>query len=88
MSYKNYISKALTPNTTNTLGQFVLGGIHINKAMTGTLVIKDGTTTLGTIAASSAAGDYWTVPGGIAFANLVLVSNSASDDVSVSLTAV
>jgi hypothetical protein len=88
MSYKNYKVIALTPNTTNTLGQLVLGGIHINKAMTGTLVIKDGSVTLGTIAAATVAGTFWDVAGGAAFGNLVIVSNSAADDVSVSVTAV
>jgi hypothetical protein len=81
-----WTGKALTPNTTNTLGQYRLGAIFINKAMTGTLVIQDGSVTIGTIAASTPAGTYFDVSEGIAFSNLVIVSNSAADDVSVAIT--
>lgn len=86
--YKNYIPKAVTANETNTFGQFILAGIFINKAMTGTLVVKDGVTTLGTIAAATAAGTYWANPQGTSFGNLVLVSNSAADDISIAVSAV
>lgn len=76
---------AITPNATNTIGQVRLGGIYINKAMTGTLVIRDGATVRGTIAAATVAGTYWTTEEGMGFANLVIVSNNAADDITVSL---
>lgn len=86
--YKNYIPKAVTANDTTTVGQCVLAGIYINKAMTGTLIVKDGTVVLGTIAAATPAGSYWVDPQGTSFGNLILVSNSAADDISIAVSAV
>ena len=84
--YKNFIPKALTANGTTTIGACVLAGIFVNKAMTGTLVIKDDTVTVGTIAATSPAGSYWICPQGTAFGNLSIVSNSAADDASIAFS--
>lgn len=86
--YKNYIPKQVTANGTTTVGQCVLAGIYINKAMTGTLVVKDGSAVLGTIAAATPAGSYWVDPQGTSFANLVLVSNNGTDDISIAFSAV
>lgn len=58
-------------------------GIHleINKATTGTITIADAGTTVGVVAASTAAGgkDYWGLNG------VVTVVNSATEDITVSV---
>lgn len=78
----------VTPNSTTILGACLLFGVYINKPMTGTLVIKDGTITRGTIAAATAAGTFWGITHGNTFANLTIVSNNVADDVSVSVCGV
>jgi hypothetical protein len=70
----------LTGTADTTLGSCLLFGISINKATTGTVTPKEGSTALGQFAASTAAGMYWTVPNGARFANLV-ITLSAADDV-------
>ena len=57
----------------------VLGGVSINKATVGTVTIKDGGTTIATIAATTPGGMYLT--GGIAFASLNVSMTTAAEDV-------
>lgn len=58
-------------------------GIFVNKTLVGTIAIKTGSTTIGTLAVGSLANTYWAVDGGTEIADLQLVSSSASDDVAV-----
>lgn len=57
-------------------------GVHleINKATTGTITVTDGGSTVGIVAASTAAGgkDYWGLNG------VVTIVNSATEDITVS----
>lgn len=75
----------VTKNATTTLGQVKLYALFINKAMTGTVTVQEGSTVLATIAASTAAGTYFNFPGGMSFANLQFVSNNAAEDMSCAI---
>ena len=80
-TYKNIT----TPATTTFVGQtnqVILASININKALTGTLVIKSGSTTIGTIAAGTAVGQYWYTNHGITIPDFTIV-NASSEDVTV-----
>lgn len=57
----------------------VLGGVSINKATVGTVTIKDGATTIATIAAATPGGMYLKAP--IAFASLNTSMTTAAEDV-------
>jgi len=72
--------KQLAGTATTTFGSVLLMGVTINKVLTGTVVIKEGTSTVGTIAASTAAGDYHNIPSGVRYSSLSIVL-SAGDDV-------
>jgi hypothetical protein len=81
---RNYSYKNFTTAGTNTfyggeLMKCVLGGIFINKNLTGTLVIKADATTIGTIAAGTAAGTYWNTMEGIEIEKLSIVNGSTED---------
>ena len=60
-------------------GPGVLGGVSINKSTVGTVTIKDGATTLATIAASTPANMLLKAP--IAFASLNVSMSTAAEDV-------
>lgn len=64
---------------TTTLKSCLLYGISINKALTGTVAIKESGTAVGTIAASTAAGSFFIVPNGTRFAALTIVLSAADD---------
>ncbi len=57
----------------------VLGGLSINKATVGTITVKDGATTIATIAAATPGGMY--LEGPIAFASLNTSLSTAAEDV-------
>lgn len=71
--------KQLTASATTTIGSVFLYGICINKVLTGTITVKDGTSVVGTIAASTVAGMFFAVPNGIRFTNLVIILSAADD---------
>lgn len=81
-SYKHITSGATTTFAGNETKRVVLGAININKALTGTLVIKSGSTTIGTIAAATIAGEYWYSNTGTEIEDLQIV-NASSEDVTV-----
>jgi hypothetical protein len=64
---------------TTTLKSCFLYGICINKVLTGTVTIKDSAATVGTIAASTAAGMYHAIPNGVRYAALTIVLSGADD---------
>jgi hypothetical protein len=67
---------------TGTGRRIALTGIAINKALTGTLTIKSGATTLGQFAAGTAPGILWDVIGGVEIPDLQIVT-SATEDITV-----
>lgn len=72
--------KVCEASDTTTFGRGQLGAICVNKTLTGTVTIKETSTTLGTLAAGSLAGNYWFTPGdGVTFANLVVTLSGADD---------
>lgn len=70
----------LTGTGTTTIGSAFLYLVNVNKVLTGTVTIKEGAATVGTIAASTIAGAYHLLPSGARYANLV-ITLSAADDV-------
>lgn len=72
----NYITTA----TTTTVGKTYGLRVSINKALTGTVTIADGGTTVAIIAATTAAQDkvYY------GFSGVVTVVNSATEDITLS----
>ena len=58
----------------------MLYGIAINKTLTGTLTVKEGSSAVGTFAATTAPGMYHLIPQGVRYYKLTLVL-SAGDDV-------
>lgn len=70
----------LTGTGTTTLGSRFLMAICVNKALTGTMVIKDGASTVGSFAIGTAVGTYHIVPNGARYQNMQVVL-SAGDDV-------
>jgi len=78
-SFKSITSPATTTFAGNEMHRVILHGIQINKALTGTLSIRSGSTIIGTIAASVAAGSYWTSAHGVEIADLTIVNNLAED---------
>lgn len=83
-----YSTKLGTPNGITSLGRTRLGAIFVNETLAGTLVIKDGATTVGTIAVGVVAGTYFDVDGGSMYSDLTITSNNAGDDFSVATAAV
>ncbi len=85
-NYK-YITTAATTLLAGTeISRILIKGIHINKVMTGTLTIKSGGasgTTIGIIAASTIAGDYWVTPDGIEVENPAF-TNGSTEDITIS----
>ncbi len=60
-------------------GPGVLGGVSINKVTVGTVTIKDGGTTIATIAAATPGGMY--LQGPASFASLNVSMSTAAEDV-------
>ena len=81
-NYKNITGAATTTFAGNETKRVVLGAININKALTGTLVIKTGSTVIGTIAASTPAGEYWYSNTGVEVEDLQ-ITNASAEDVTV-----
>lgn len=71
-----------TASGTTTIGSAFLMSISVNKTLAGTVVIKDGSATVGTMAIGVTAGDYHNLPNGGRYGNL-LVTLSAADDVTI-----
>lgn len=69
----------ITASGTTTIGSCFLYLININKVLTGTVTIKDGSAVLGTIAAATAAGAHHILPSGGRYSNLVVVLSAADD---------
>jgi hypothetical protein len=80
-SYK-YITTAATTAFAGDTKRIVLGAININKALTGTLTIIAGSTTIGVIAATTPAGEYWYSAGGTEIEDLK-ITNASTEDVTV-----
>jgi hypothetical protein len=80
-TYKN-ITTAATTTFAGEVKKVVLASININKLLTGTLVIKAGSTVIGTIAASTIAGQYWYTNHGTEIEDLQ-ITNASSEDVTV-----
>ena len=62
-------------------GQGALAGISINKATVGTVALKDGNTTIATIAATTPGGMY--LQGPIEFASLNVSLSTAAEDITI-----
>lgn len=60
-----------------------LMGIFINKTTTGTVTIKNSSTTIGAMAIGTTPGTYWLSDGGVEINDLQIVT-SAADDLTVS----
>lgn len=71
--------KQLGASASTTLGSVRLFGICLNKVTTGTITVKEGSSTVGTIAASTAAGMFFLSTFGISFTNLVITLSAADD---------
>lgn len=71
--------KKLAGTASTTLGSVLLFGISVNTTLTGTLIVKEGATALGTFAIGTTPGTYWLVTNGVRFANLVLTLSAADD---------
>jgi hypothetical protein len=81
-SYKNITTGATTTFAGTETKRVVLGAININKILTGTLVIKSGSTVIGTIAASTPIGEYWYTTTGTEIEDLQ-ITNASTEDVTV-----
>jgi hypothetical protein len=77
---RDYYPVQCAGTATTTLKSCFLAGICINKVLTGTVTIKENGTAVGTIAASTAAGQFHMVPNGVRYGALTIVL-SAGDDV-------
>lgn len=79
-NYKNITTAATTVFApTGGLLRTVLGAININKTLTGTITIKSGSTTIGVIAATTPAGEYWYSNTGTLIEDLQIVNGSTED---------
>lgn len=74
--------KQLGGTATTTIGSCFLYNICINKTLTGTLAVKEGSNTVATFAIGTTPGNYHQHAGGVRYGSLSLVL-SAGDDVSV-----
>ena len=81
-TYKYITTATTTVFASNETKRIVLGAINVNKILTGTLVIKSGSTTIGTLAASTPIGEYWYTTTGTEIEDLQIV-NASSEDVTV-----
>ena len=71
--------KRLTGTDTTTFGSVFLFGVAVNKTLTGTMTIKEGTATIAVFAIGTAPGTYHQVDSGTRYASLSIVL-SAGDD--------
>lgn len=78
-NYKNITSATTTTFASNETNRVVLSSINVNKILTGTLVIKAGSTVIGTIAAAAPIGEYWYTNNGTEIESLTIVNASAED---------
>ena len=80
-SFQTYSALNLTAATGRVIkaGPGVLACISINKATTGTVAVKDGNTTIATVAASTPANILLNAP--IAFGSLNVSMSTAAEDV-------
>lgn len=74
--------KQLTGSATTTLGSVRMMGIGVNKTLTGTLTVKEGTNTVAVFAIGTTPDTYHNVANGVRYSNLSIVL-SAADDVTV-----
>jgi hypothetical protein len=70
----------LTASATTALKSCLLYGISINATLTGTVTIKEGSTSVGAFAATTPPGMYWILPNGTRFAALN-IALSTTDNV-------
>lgn len=80
-TYK-YITGAATTTFAGELSKTCLGSININKALTGTLTVKAGATTIAVFPIATPSGQYWYSEAGTLIDTLSMV-NSASEDITV-----
>ena len=78
-TYKYITGAATTVFAGNETKRVILSAINVNKVLTGTLVVKAGTTTIGTLAASTPIGEYWYSKNGVEIEDLQIVNASAED---------
>ena len=78
-TYKYITGAATTTFAGNELTKVILHGISVNKAVTGTITVKSGSTILGVIAAGSAAGMYFHSECGVYIESLTIVNGSTED---------
>lgn len=78
---------AITTATTTVIGSATLRrvnllGIFVNGTLAGTVTVKSGATTIGTLAIGTIAGAYWYTTNGVEVADLQIVT-SAGDNVTI-----
>lgn len=80
-TYK-YITTGATTTFAGETKRVLLSAINVNKILTGTLVIKTGSTVIGTLAASTPIGEYWYANSGTEIEDLQ-ITNASTEDVTV-----
>lgn len=80
-TYK-YITTAATTTFAGETKRVILGSININKALTGNVTVKSGSTTIGIISSATLAGEYWYADGGTEIEDLQ-ITNASSEDITV-----
>lgn len=61
----------------------ILGGVNVNKALVGTVTIKDGTTTLAVLTNGTTAPLGPNLLGPISFGNLTVSLTTAAEDITI-----
>ena len=77
-TYK-YITAAATTTFAGNTTRVVLSSINVNKILTGTVTIRQGSTTIGVLAAATPIGQYWYSNTGIEIESLSIVNGSTED---------
>ncbi len=72
----------LTASATTTLGSVFIYGISVNKTLTGTLTVNDGSTNRALFAIGTTPNTYHAIPNGSRYASFA-AALSAADDVTV-----
>lgn len=86
LNMSNNTYKQITTNATTSFAgetkRIILGAINVNKILVGTLVIKAGSTTIGTLAIGTPIGEYWYSSNGTEIEDLQ-ITNAQTEDVTV-----
>lgn len=81
-NYKNITTATITTFKGLETFRVILGAINVNKILTGTLVIKSGSTVIGTLAIGTPVGEYWYSSNGTEIEDLQ-ITNASGEDVTV-----